>query len=286
MPNITSMTKLYTLIGDPVEHSLSPVMHNAAFQFLNLDYVYLAFRVDPKELKQTIAGMRSLGILGFNVTVPHKVSIMKYLDEVNPLAAEIGAVNTVVNKGGRLIGYNTDGAGAVAALEEHTDLHGKRVLLLGAGGAARALAFYLAPLAGSLVIVNRTEATATDLADALNKRFKTASIEGMKLTENVLRRELEDVDILINATSVGMYPNVDETLVNKGLLHPKIVVFDVVYNPLETRLLREAEVAKAKTVNGLKMLAYQGALSFEILTGRKPPVDVMVKTLIEAIGGR
>ena len=286
MSNITSTTKLYALIGDPVEHSLSPLMQNVAFQSLGLNCVYLALRVDSKELGQAIAGMKSLRIPGFNVTVPHKVSIMRYLDEVDPQAADIGAVNTVVNRGGELVGYNTDGAGALAALrEEIADPAGKKVVLLGAGGAARALVFYLAPIVRSLVIANRTESAAINLAEALHKQFKNASIRGAKLTGEALRDELRDADILVNATSVGMHPNVDETLVDRDFLHSKMVVFDIVYNPLETRLLREAKAAKARAINGLKMLVYQGALSFEIWTGRKPPVDVMLKALTKAIEG-
>lgn len=274
----SSSTKLYAVIGDPIEHSLSPIMHNVAFQRLNLNSVYLAFKVRSQDLEAAIAGMRSLGILGFNVTVPHKVSVMKYLDKVDRQVVEIGAVNTVVNKDGVLMGYNTDGAGALAALREKgVEAKGRKVVLLGAGGAARALAFAIAPLAESFVILNRTESKAKDLASAL-KRFNTA-VEGKKLSETTLRSELADADILINSMSVGMYPRVDETPVKKKHLRQGMTVFDIVYNPLMTCLLKEAEAVGAHVVGGVKMLVYQGALAFELWTGRKPPVDEMCEAV-------
>ncbi len=282
--NVSSSTKLYAVIGYPIEHSLSPIMQNAAFQHLNLNSVYLAFRVRPQDLKAAVAGIRSLGILGFNVTIPHKVSVMKCLDEVDRQAAEIGAVNTVVNKGGALIGYNTDGAGALSALsKEGVELKGRKVVLLGAGGAARALAFAVAPLAGSLVILNRTEPKARDLAADL-KKF--SAVRGDKLSEATLRSELADADILVNSTSVGMYPNVDATPVEKKFLRREMAVFDIVYNPLETRLLRDAGAVGARVVGGVKMLVHQGALAFELWTGEKPPVEEMCAAVENALKTR
>ena len=282
---VSSDTKLYAIIGDPIEHSLSPVMQNVAFQHLDLDSVYLAFRVRPQDLEAAIAGMRSLGVLGFNITIPHKVSVMKYLDKVDYQAIEVGAVNTVVNKNGVFVGYNTDGAGALAALrEENVELKGRRTVLLGAGGAARALAFSIAPLTESLVILNRTESKAKDLASAI-KRFNAAA-EGKKLSEATLRSKLADADVLINSTPVGMYPRVGECLVNGSLMHSRMVVFDVVYNPPETRLLREAKKAGAKAVGGLNMLVHQGVLSFKIWTGIEPPVDIMFRAAEEALEGK
>lgn len=286
MPKITSTTKLYALLGNPVEHSLSPLIQNAAFQSLALNCVYLAFCVKSKELMSIIDVFRKLRIPGFNVTIPHKVSIMKYLDKVESRASSIGAVNTVVNIKDKLIGYNTDGAGALVALKESCiDPFEKKVVILGAGGAARALSFYIAPLVKSLVLLNRTGSSAETLATNLCERFNVDSIFGRKLTKGVLLEELRDVDILINATSVGMYPKIDETLVDKTLLRQEMTVFDIVYNPFETRLLKDAKAAGAKIINGMKMLVYQGALAFEIWTGKKPPIDVMIKALAEALEG-
>ena len=280
---INSETRLYALIGDPVEHSFSPLMHNAAFQILGLNRVYLALQVKPRDLKQAVEGIRSLGIRGFNVTIPHKVSIMKHLDEVDSKAADIGAVNTVLNRNGKLTGYNTDGAGAVAALKgENVDPVGKKVVLLGAGGAARALSFYIAPYARRLVILNRTESKAAFLAEAVKERLKI-DVSCGGLTSGNLSRELADADILINATSAGMYPNVEETLVDRSLIRPDMIVLDIVYNPPETRLLREARAAGAKGVNGIMMLVHQGALSFEIWISEKPPIEVMLEAVEKAL---
>ena len=277
--NISAATKLYAIIGDPVEHSLSPSMHNVAFRRLNLDSVYLAFRVRPISLQKAIAGMKSLGILGFNVTVPHKVSVMKYLDQIDNDAIKIGAVNTVVNKDGTLIGYNTDGAGALIALqEEGVELKGQKVVLLGAGGAAKALASSIAPLAESLTILNRTESKAKELATSLAERV-FSKVEGKRLTETTLSNVLVDTDVLINATSVGMYPKVSETLVKGEKLHSGMTVFDIVYNPLKTRLLMEADSVGARTIGGVKMLVGQGVLAFELWTGETPPIEEMCRAV-------
>jgi len=268
IPTISSKTRLYALIGNPVDHSLSPLMQNAAFQALGLRCIYLSFCVELKELFEAVNGIKSLGILGFNVTVPHKISILKYLDEVDSHAIDIGAVNTVINREGILVGYNTDGAAALEVLKEEVgNLEEKKIVLLGAGGAARAISFYLAPRVKNLVILNRTESKAFDLARALCQRFKTPTIKGEKLTKKTIVNELDDVDILLNTTSVGMYPYVDETLVEKSMIHSEMIVMDIVYNPLKTRLLKEAVDAEATIINGLKMLVYQGALSFEIWRG-------------------
>ena len=281
---VSSSTKLYAVIGDPIEHSLSPIMHNVAFQLLDLNNIYLAFRVKPTDLGTAVAGIRSLGILGFNVTIPHKVSIMEHLDEIDRSATRIGAVNTVVKRDGALVGYNTDGAGALASLREASvGLEGAKIVLLGAGGAARALGFSIAPLAGNLVVLNRTESRAKDLAFAL-KEF--GNVEGKKLSEDTLCVELRDADVLINSTSAGMHPQSNETPVERKFLHERMIVFDIVYNPLSTRLLREAKTAGAYVVGGIRMLVYQGALAFELWTGRKPPVKEMCTAVENALGGK
>jgi len=280
---IDSKTRLYALIGNPVEHSFSPLMHNAAFHSLDLNCVYLPLQVKSDDLGGAIEGIKSLGILGFNVTLPHKVSIIKFLDKIDPKAVDIGAVNTVVNKKRKLIGYNTDGIGALAALKgENVDLAGKKVVLLGAGGAAKTLSFYIAPSVKKLVVLNRTKSKATSLATAIKKRLHI-NVVGRELNSESLSRELVDTDLLINTTSVGMYPKIDETLVDKSLIKPDMTVFDIVYNPLETRLLREAKAVGAKGINGIKMLIYQGAFSFELWIGEKPPIDLMLKVIKKAM---
>jgi len=276
-------TRVYALIGDPIEHSLSPLMQNLAFRLLGLDCIYLAFRVKPEELGWAIKGNRALGVSGFNVTVPHKVAVIPLLDEVDHSASDVGAVNTVTNRGGRLVGHNTDGSGALAALsDEGVDLKGKKVVILGAGGAARAIAFATAHAAGSLVIMNRTTSKAEELSSDLKKRYRKL-IEARKLSHETLSEELVDAEVLINATSVGMSPRTEESLVNRHMIRPKTTVFDIIYNPLETKLINEAKAAGAKTIGGAKMLVYQGALSFEIWTGIKAPVDEMLKAVIRRL---
>jgi shikimate dehydrogenase len=283
---INSETKLYVLIGDPVEHSCSPLMHNAAFQYLRINSVYLALQVRTDGLSEAINGIKSMSIPGMNVTIPHKVAIMKYLDEIDPNAKKIGAVNTVINKDGRLIGYNTDGKGALAALKnEKVDPVGKKVVLLGAGGAARAIAFSIAPSVSTLVILNRTKAKAIALAHAI-KTGLNIEIIGKELTNTTLSRELSNTDLLINTTSVGMPPNIKETLVQRHLIRSDMVVFDIIYNPPETRLLNEARAAGATTLNGVNMLVNQGALSFKLWIGLKPPIDVMLRAIQQSLRGK
>jgi shikimate dehydrogenase len=279
LTSIASTTKLCALIGDPVEHSLSPIMHNTVFHHLGLNYVYLCLRVTAANLRTAVEGIRSLGLVGVNVTIPHKITVMKYLDEIDPTAKDIGAVNTVVNRDGILVGYNTDGWGGLSALEaEGVPFRGKKVVLLGAGGAARALSFCIAPLADVLVILNRTEEKALDLSTSLQRRFGK-KIRGGPLHRDVLPKEVEGADLLINSTSVGMYPRREGCLVEGSLLNPRMTVFDIVYNPRETRLLREAKSVGAKTVGGLNMLVHQGALAFQIWTGVLPPIDIMFRAV-------
>ncbi|MCW4026619.1 MAG: shikimate dehydrogenase, partial [Candidatus Bathyarchaeota archaeon] len=266
---ISGKTKVCGLIGDPVTHSLSPSIQNAAFDHLGLNYVYVAFGVKSDSLEGAILSMRSLGLHGLNVTMPHKIDVIQYLDELDETAENVGSVNTILNKGGTLVGHTTDGIGAVSALRHNgADPSGKEIVLLGAGGASRSVSFTLAEEALELVILNRTvekaETLTEDLADLLGDDSKVRAAE---LNNDNLEKELRDADILVNATSVGMYPENRETLVDRTLLRPDLVVFDLVYEPLETRLLREAREMGARTVDGLTMLVHQGAASFEIWTG-------------------
>ncbi|XRP97115.1 shikimate dehydrogenase [Methanocaldococcus sp. 16A] len=275
---IDAKTKVIGLIGHPVEHSFSPIIHNAAFKDKGLNYVYVAFDVLPENLKYVIDGAKALGIVGFNVTIPHKIEIMKYLDEIDKDAQLLGAVNTIKIEDGKAIGYNTDGIGARMALEEEVGkVKDKNIVIFGAGGAARAVAFELAK-DNNIIIANRTvekaENLAKEIAKKLNKKF------GEEVKFSGLDVDLKDIDIIINATPIGMYPNVDvEPIVKADKLREDMVVMDLIYNPLETVLLKEAKKVNAKTINGLGMLIYQGAVAFKIWTGVEPNVEVMKESL-------
>jgi shikimate dehydrogenase len=283
---ISGKTRVCGVIGDPIEHTMSPVMHNAAFKELGLDYLYVPLRVKREELSKAVESMRALNIRGLNVTLPHKVAIISFLDELDPLARKIGAVNTIVNDDGVLTGYNTDATGFLQALlDKGVKPEGKTAVILGAGGASRAISFILAERDAYLVILNRL--LELDWAEELAQRVSKVSKKGVKaleLNEKNLEMVLEGADILINATSVGMSPDVDETPVPTRLLKPGLIVFDIVYNPIQTRLLKEAETAGAQTIDGLDMLAWQGAIAFEKWTGRKAPLDLMKKEAIKALG--
>ena len=268
--------KLYMLIGHPVEKSPSPAMHNAAFSHLGLECVYVAADVPPQALEDAVGGIRALGVAGANVTIPHKVSVIPHIDELDESAELAGAVNTLKNVEGKLKGFNTDGAGALRALKSRTQIRGKRVLLLGAGGAARAIAFSLAIAGAELTIANRTIARARALAEDIREKVGKA-VECVGLDERELTSRAMDADIIINATSVGMYPDSGRTLLTSGMIPRDAVVFDIVYKPAETRLLREAKKAGASVIAGIEMLVQQGALSFEIWTGKRAPIKVMRK---------
>lgn len=278
-------TRLCGIIGDPIEHIMSPVMHNAAFEKMKVDYFYVLFRVKREQLAKAIEDMRALNIRGLNVTIPHKVSIIPFLDKLDPMAEKIGAVNTVVNDDGILTGYNTDATGFLQVLlERGIEPKGKNIVILGAGGASRAISFILAERGSNLVILNRLLELdwAEELASKLSKIF-TKEVEALELNDENLAEVLEKADILVNATSVGMTPNIDETLVPFNLLKPGLVVFDIVYNPIRTRLLREAEQAGAETISGIDMLVWQGALAFEKWIGLKAPIELMRKEVIKVL---
>jgi len=272
---ISGKTKICALIGDPVEHSMSPVMHNTAYKKLGLDYVYIPFRVKPEGLEPAVAGLRALNVRGFNVTIPHKVSVIPWLDGLDPLAEKIGAVNTVVNTDGELRGYNTDAEGFLQALLEHgIKPKGKRIAVLGAGGASRAITYIMVGKGARVTILNRQQELdwAEDIAQLIRKDLGK-EVKVLELGQ--LAGAIENVDILINATSVGMSPAAEESPVSAHLLNKIPAVFDIVYNPMETRLLREAKAAGARVIGGVDMLAWQGALAFEKWTGQKAPLDLM-----------
>jgi shikimate dehydrogenase len=265
--------KLFGVLGDPVSHSLSPVMHNAAFKALGMDCEYHAFRVGHSALYNAIHGAHALGFGGLNLTIPLKE---KALEIVKPSesAKQIGAVNTVDFKNG-LMGYNTDGIGAKKALvEKGIDIKGKRILLLGAGGAARAVAFALARDGANISIANRTYDRAELLAREVGNVGKASAV-GL----DDLKTMINHCEILINSTAVGMFPKISETMVTSDMMHSNLVVFDIVYNPVNTLLLEEARKAGAKTIDGVMMLVHQGAEAFKIWTGETPPIDVMERAV-------
>jgi shikimate dehydrogenase len=261
---------VYAVFGDPVSHSLSPVMHNSALAQTGSDGFYLAFRV--RDIAAAIDGVRGLGIRGASVTIPHKVSVMQYLDRVDALAAQIGAVNTIVNRQGILYGYNSDCAGALKALKEKTPINGKAVAVIGAGGAARAVGFGIIQEKGRLTVINRTRVRGESLADDLNCEFKPLS--------EIKRLPYQ---ILINATSAGMTPHEDSTPLSSDLLEKGMTVMDMVYNPLKTCFLKEAEKKGCITVDGLSMFVHQGAVQFELWTQKKAPVEIMRKAVLEEL---
>ena len=280
--NIKGSTNIVGLIGHPVEHSFSPPMHNAAFQSLGMDYTYVAFDVNPNDLSSAIEGARSLNIKGFNVTIPHKIEVMQYLNELDEVAELIGAVNTIDFK--NLKGYNTDGIGAIKAIEEVTKVKDKDVIVAGAGGASRAISFYLARFgASSITILNRNVERAQSLAGDVLASDLIGDVNADSISE--IDNLLGDADILVDTTPLGMDPHIDDKpIATADNMHEDLVVFDAVYNPNETVLLKEAIKAKAKPVYGIKMLLYQGAESFKIWTGQDAPIDVMEKALNEYLG--
>ena len=267
---IDAQTELYCVIGNPVRHSLSPIMHNAAFDRMGLNATYLAFEV--KNLGEAINGIRGLGIRGVSVILPFKTQVIPFLDEVEAVAEKIKAVNTIVNEGGRLIGHNTDCGGAMEALEEEVDLKGKKILLLGAGGAARAIGFGLKEKGSQVIISNRSPDNAHELAKDLGFIYQPL----LSIREIIF-------DVIINATSVGMSPHDMESPLPKEFLKKGMVVMDIVYQPLKTKLLQDAEEQGSQTINGLEMLARQGAKQLEIWTGKKPEINQIKEDLRKAL---
>jgi shikimate dehydrogenase len=267
---IDANTSFFGIIGNPVAHSLSPVMHNQAFATIGYNAVYLAFRVI--NLDSAIKGVKALNFKGVSVTIPHKVAVMECLDEIDATAAHIGAVNTIVNRQGRLIGYNTDCPGALEALRTQTTIQGKSVALIGAGGAARAIGFGLVAAGGQVTVLNRSRTNGERLAGDLKAEFSSLN-----------DWQPNRYEILINTTSVGMHPDTDATPIPKEHLSEDMVVMDIVYNPIKTRLLREAEAKKCRTINGVSMFVFQGAQQFELWTGQKAPVEIMHQAVLEAL---
>ena len=274
---ISANTRPAALIGWPLGHSASAVMHNDAYAEMGLDALYIPVPAEPSRMAGIVGSMAAMGFMGCNVTIPHKVAVKELMDELHPSASESGAVNTVLFKEGRKIGYNTDGTGFVRALRERggVDPRGKRCLVVGAGGAARGVASALAIAGGAkFYIVNRSLEKAESLAGDMNAR-RVGIAEAMALDDASIERALADTDIVVQATSLGMWPAVDGLAFDTSLLSPRHFVCDIVYNPRETRLLREAAARGCRTLDGMWMLVYQGAEAVRIWTGETPPVEVM-----------
>lgn len=264
---------LLGVIGDPILHSKSPAMHTAALQATGIPGTYVPLHVTADRLQDAIQGVRALGFRGVNVTVPHKVEVMRYVDEIDEGARYIGAVNTIVNDGGRLTGYNTDGIGYIRSLKEEaiSGLNGKRVVVLGSGGAARGIIYALLQEGPAKVVVaNRTANKAVELAEEWSH---LGHIEGVGMDE--IEDHLDGVDLLINTTSVGMYPNVEQCPIEPSRIPHGIVVSDLIYNPLKTKLLKQAELHGCVIHNGLGMFVYQGGYAFEYWTGKAAPIEAM-----------
>lgn len=275
-------TVLLGVIGDPIAHSKSPVMMEAAFRAAGIQGEYRRMHVELDQLEQTLQHIRDHNFLGINVTIPHKVAVMDYVDELDGAAQKIGAVNTIVHANGKLKGYNTDGAGYVRSLKEEVapDLAGKTVMLLGAGGASRGIVFaLLEERPERIVIINRTEDKARQLAREFSAEIP---VEGYSMEQ--VHKHLSAVDILINTTSVGMHPLIENMPLPVELIPEGIIVSDLIYNPLETRLLRESRLQRGCTVHGgLGMFVYQGAIAFEHWFGFRPDVHVMRQAVLDSL---
>ena len=274
--DINAQTQFCGVIGNPVEHSLSPAIHNAAFQKLGLNFVYLAFRVEA--IGDAIKGLRALGnFRGASVTIPHKVTAVPFLDSVEPTARHIGAINTIVAAEGTLTGYNTDASGALRALREGgVEWKGRQVVMLGSGGAARAIAFGLGTETGierlTILGIDRQErgALARDLQSKTGMAVQESSLD-----EGSLQKVLPEAHVLIHCTPMGMSPNVNEAAVPLALLHAGLTVMDIVYNPRDTQLLKDAKAAGCRVIPGLEMFLHQAAAQFELWTNQAAPTNVM-----------
>lgn len=281
--NISGATAILGVIGHPVAHSFSPAMHNAAIAALGVDYCYVAFHVLPERVGEALRGMRALGVRGLNVTIPHKLAVMEHLSAISEEARAVGAVNTICcESDGRLAGHNTDVYGILTALRVSAGLERlpANVVVLGAGGAGRAVVYGLGVSQDveRITILNRTveraERLADDMAGITGKRIEAGPPSGQ-------RRAFRDAGLIVNVTPLGMHPNVDGSPVDDpSALHPGLTVYDTVFNPLETALMRQARAAGARAFGGLDMLVFQGARSFEIWTGLKPSPEVMKGAVI------
>lgn len=287
--HITGTAQITGIIGSPVEHSLSPLMHNAAFAYYGIDFCYVPFLVRTEELGAAINGLRALNLRGFNVTIPHKEQVLQHLDMISEDARQIGAVNTVVRQEQGLVGYNTDGAGFVESMRQLSNIDpvGLKVVMLGAGGAARAVAIALGRAGvAELTILNRTADKAHSLARDVQAVTGIAAL-GKEWQQANLCQALSSADIVINTSPIGMYPRHQiPSIIPAAYLHKHQLVCDLIYNPLETSLLEEARRAGCQVLPGWGMLLYQGALAFQKWTNMEAPIEIMKQVLLDELNRR
>ncbi len=274
-PNVS--TKLVILLGNPLGHSVSPPMHNCVFEKLGIDYCYMPVEVSEENLATVFSGLSKMNVAGFNVTIPHKMAIIQHLDELDPLAATIGAVNTITVENGKTKGYNTDGEGFVRSLEEEANISvkGKQIYIIGCGGASRAIAMTLAFHGVEKIFLrNRTTAKAEELSNEINTKIRhcTTVVDPSPADQ---KEAISSCHVLINCTSIGMHPKEDLSPIDASLITPQLIVADIVYNPLMTKLLNTAKANGCDVVPGLGMLIYQGAAAFKLFTGLEPLVEQM-----------
>lgn len=286
MSNVNGSTKLTGLIGNPIEHSVSPQMHNSGYESLGLNYCYVPLRTIPEDLEMVIDGIRALGFAGVNVTIPHKEAVITHLDEVTQLARQIGAVNTIVNQNGRLIGYNTDGPGFIDSLKEDAAfiVKGKSAVVIGAGGASKAIVTMLAKEGiKSLIISDIDQEKASALCEVINANFEIAPYAA-PAGSSELAKAIAKCDLLVNASPIGMSPNTKRIPIDISCeIKKDAVVYDLVYNPLETELLKWAKSKGARPISGIGMLIRQGVLAFSLFTEKEPPIEVMKKAVLNAL---
>lgn len=268
---VNGKTKVIALIGNPVEHTISPYIHNTISSLLGHNLIYVPLRTDKHSLEEATLGLRALNISGFNVTVPYKREIMKYMDDNSRDSLLMGAINTVKNTSGKLVGYNTDAEGFLRSFKEESGegFEGKRVMIIGAGGAARAIAVKIAQEgAEKICVINRTISKATEISETINQNIGNI-VSAAEYSDENFYNGFENNQIIINTTAVGMYPEIDETPLNENYFESHHIVYDVIYNPRTTKFLQQAIDKNAKPINGLGMLVYQAILAYEIWTGTK-----------------
>ena len=274
---ISGKTKIIGIFGDPIKHTLSPHMHNSAFEHMGLDYAYLPFHVKDNKLKEAVESIRALNLRGVNITVPHKEEVMQYLDELDEQAEHIGSVNTIVNEEGTLKGYNTDGRGYIRSLEEETgiELENSNIVVMGAGGSARSiLVALITKHPKEISLVNRTLSRAEKLVEEFQKHAPNTKLKALSATDGLFGHEIEEANLFVNTTVMGM-SEVELPPVPLEHLPPRAVISDIVYSPINTPIIKEAEAMGFTVHRGIGMLVYQGAIGFELWTGKAAPVSVM-----------
>ena len=285
--NITGRTKIVGVIGDPVEHSCSPPMHNTAFREMGMDYIYVPFHVKPDDLAAAVEGFKALNVMGINITLPHKSAALTLMDSLSQEARLIGAINTMVFRDGMVEGHNTDARGFIASLREKgiENIQGMKVVVLGAGGGAQAVVVGLA-LEGvdRITIANRTPEKAIRIAENISEKTGI-QVKGISLSDNLLPEHISQSRLLVSTISAGMDPSIP-LVIDPDWLHEDLTVCDIVYTPPETNLLKAAAQRGLRTVGGMGMLVHQGAISFQLWTGKQPPVNTMRKALIQALQNR